>query len=557
MSVFYDLSKTPRKILNQAIVRAIVSENNGAWFDPEDMSTMFQDATGTTPVTALEQPVGLWLDKSQGLELGPELVTNGDFSNGTTGWSTTLSSISATGGVLRVTNTSADYGFAYKQIPTIVGYTYVYTGTVVGGTGNLALSVKIGSTNYSKAAFESGIKFTATSTATQIQLNVGSNVLGAYLEFDFASLKALKGNHATQPITASRPTLSARYNLLTKTEDFSNAAWVKRGTAALGSTAPDGTGKLISGLSSSGNDIYQYATVPTGVSATPQIEIWPVTITGILRMLNPANSLNGLMDIDLSKLTTGVWNKITPTHPAVTTVNSFTGYGVTSGIHLYGKDNLSVSAYFRFPQLILGTSPLPYQRVNTATDYDSIGWPRYLSGDGIDDFYNLPFMNLYGSGSCSIVAARDAVSQATDTYIISERSTTDTDPKYFPSRQLANGGNMDSYIVSNEGTVRLDTTGSAFAGAKLAAIRSVIDSGSNIKLFKDGAVVANDNYTRTGTLTLNNTTIGASVSTTTGNYANMRLYGLIITKSALSDTDRKRCEQFLASRLSTLGVTLS
>lgn len=116
---------------------------------------------------------------------------------------------------------------------------------------------------------------------------------------------------------------------------------------------------------------------------------------------------------------------------------------------------------------------------------------------------------------------------------------------------------MDSYIVSDEGTVRLDTTGSVFSGAKLAAIRSVVDSGNNIKLFKDGAIVADDNYTRAGTLTLNNTTMGASVSTTTSNYANMRLYGLIIAKSALSDTDRKRCEQFLARRLSTLGVTLS
>jgi hypothetical protein len=104
MSVFYDLSKTPRNILNQAIVRAIVSENNGALFDPSDLSTLFQDVAGTIPVTAVEQPVGKMLDKS----------------------------------------------------------------------GN--------------------------------------------------------GYHATQSITASRPTLSARYNLLTKTEDFSDAVWTKTGT---------------------------------------------------------------------------------------------------------------------------------------------------------------------------------------------------------------------------------------------------------------------------------------------------------------------------------------
>lgn len=36
----------------------------GVWYDPSDMSTMFQDAAGTTPVTAVEQPVGRILDKS-------------------------------------------------------------------------------------------------------------------------------------------------------------------------------------------------------------------------------------------------------------------------------------------------------------------------------------------------------------------------------------------------------------------------------------------------------------------------------------------------------------
>lgn len=36
----------------------------GAWYDPTDRSTMFQDSAGTTPVTAVEQPVGRILDKS-------------------------------------------------------------------------------------------------------------------------------------------------------------------------------------------------------------------------------------------------------------------------------------------------------------------------------------------------------------------------------------------------------------------------------------------------------------------------------------------------------------
>lgn len=36
----------------------------GFWYDPNDLSTMYQDAGGTVPVTAAGQPVGLMKDKS-------------------------------------------------------------------------------------------------------------------------------------------------------------------------------------------------------------------------------------------------------------------------------------------------------------------------------------------------------------------------------------------------------------------------------------------------------------------------------------------------------------
>lgn len=36
----------------------------GAWYDPSDLSTLFQDSAGTVPVTAVGQPVGLQRDKS-------------------------------------------------------------------------------------------------------------------------------------------------------------------------------------------------------------------------------------------------------------------------------------------------------------------------------------------------------------------------------------------------------------------------------------------------------------------------------------------------------------
>jgi len=43
---------------------ALFTGANGGWWDPSDLSTMFQDSAGTTPVTANNDPVGKILDKS-------------------------------------------------------------------------------------------------------------------------------------------------------------------------------------------------------------------------------------------------------------------------------------------------------------------------------------------------------------------------------------------------------------------------------------------------------------------------------------------------------------
>lgn len=52
--------KTP----TQLIKSIFATGEQGFFYDPSDLSTMFQDAAGTIPVTAAGQPVGLILDKS-------------------------------------------------------------------------------------------------------------------------------------------------------------------------------------------------------------------------------------------------------------------------------------------------------------------------------------------------------------------------------------------------------------------------------------------------------------------------------------------------------------
>ena len=53
------------KLSSETVMKKLFSNNEqGFFYDPNDLSTMFQDAVGTVPVTAAGQPVGLMLDKS-------------------------------------------------------------------------------------------------------------------------------------------------------------------------------------------------------------------------------------------------------------------------------------------------------------------------------------------------------------------------------------------------------------------------------------------------------------------------------------------------------------
>ena len=84
-------------------IQLFANSEQGAWYDPSDLTTLYQTSTGTTPVTADGQPVGLVLDKSRGLELGDELVTNGTFDTDSdwyndAGWSITNGDATCSGG---------------------------------------------------------------------------------------------------------------------------------------------------------------------------------------------------------------------------------------------------------------------------------------------------------------------------------------------------------------------------------------------------------------------------------------------------------------------------
>lgn len=57
-------STDPRRFGPWTPIQLFTKGEQGAWYDPSDLSTLYQDAAGTTPVSADGQPVGRMEDKS-------------------------------------------------------------------------------------------------------------------------------------------------------------------------------------------------------------------------------------------------------------------------------------------------------------------------------------------------------------------------------------------------------------------------------------------------------------------------------------------------------------
>lgn len=62
--MFMQMAARRRRMLGFSPLALFAASEPGVWLDPSDLSTLFQDTAGTTPVTAAGQTVGLVLDKS-------------------------------------------------------------------------------------------------------------------------------------------------------------------------------------------------------------------------------------------------------------------------------------------------------------------------------------------------------------------------------------------------------------------------------------------------------------------------------------------------------------
>ena len=177
------------------------NDEAGVWYDPSDLSSLFQDAAGTTPVTAAGQPVGLMLDKSQGLVRGPELVTNGDFatdSDWTKGTNWTID-----GGVITSDGSTSGAASALEQYDVFTaGSLYEVSFEISNySSGNIKFSRH---TTWTPNLAANGIyTYNMRATTDRASFRSDSAFTG---DVDNVSVREITGNHATQATASKRPT---------------------------------------------------------------------------------------------------------------------------------------------------------------------------------------------------------------------------------------------------------------------------------------------------------------------------------------------------------------
>lgn len=216
-----------------------------------------------------------------------------------------------------------------------------------------------------------------------------------------------RGNHATQVTSTARGKVSARVNLLQKSNQIGDGFYwgkVNGLSATLGAAqGPDGSYSMSRLVKTAGTPNQRaQQTFPTA----------PNTLHTIKLVIQKDSGHGGRLSVFNSGVSVGIasadiaWAGDAPafgspigwiSSPVATAIGGgkfLVTATFSPGVHtacavlIYVGDTTDASLLVGDAEIKLASqAALPYQRVTTATDYDDVGFPKYLRLDGTDDFY--------------------------------------------------------------------------------------------------------------------------------------------------------------------------
>ena len=250
---------------------------------------------------------------------------------------------------------------------------------------------------------------TATNTNINLVLRSTSLAIGQTFVYSPASVKELPGFHATQGTTASRPIyginpVGGRRNLLTRTEEFDNAAWIKTNATitANSAVAPDGTTTADTFTATSASHTVYQSLTATATIYTASVYFKQGTDTAFEIQFNTASFALGVrLRYTFSTAATTVTLGGSPSNVSTNVVDVGSGWfratisvlctAATWFFDVHGITSGATSLVWG-AQLETGSTATAYQKVTTQYDVTEAGVASvsYLAFDGVDDFMVTP-----------------------------------------------------------------------------------------------------------------------------------------------------------------------
>lgn len=533
----------------------------GVWFDPSDMSTLFQDSLGTTPVTDVEQPVGLMLDKSKGTPTWTNNPAPPGFRVPTSAeW---VALVSAEG----ITNGPTAFASTLKL--SYAGYRSRSDGSFANqGSDGHCWSSSVGGSSALRLHFYSSSVNPSSSLARAYGCSVrpiwdGEGIPPSTIIFnglEYGVVQALDGKYwldrnlgATRVATAVNDSQSYGWLYQWGRGNDGHQVSTSGTTATLSSTDSPGHGNFILSPNtpydwrSPQNDMLWkksgafQATSAKRPTLSARVNVLVNTDTLLTqnvttRATTQTLRFEGTGTITLSGTATGTYSA--GTHSVVTTAGTLTltVSGTVSNADLRPSN--------------IGNLP-PYQRVGnvgaTPSDYNDVGFPKYLRFDGVDDSLQTNSIDFTGTDEMNVFAG---VRKESDSLagVVTELSATTASNNGSFALQAPDANTANTFEYESKGTSLTDSKKTSVVAPLSGVLTGISEISADKNILRVDKAQADSDTGDQGTGNYGNYPLYVGARRGTSLFFNGNLYQLLVRGKLSTDSQITKTEQFISKK---------